>query len=137
MSSSGPMTTLDKPILGSTDPLPQPSTVFRADPVDLFRSMGPALTTGIAFEIGTRHSRELYRSLLMHEFDLGVGFAVDNLEKAPSGLSAVTLGECEFVFIDRVEKDAAKGPDWPNTREAARQCLPPPTQGSRLVSRPS
>lgn len=68
---------------------------------------------GIAFEIGTRHSSELYRSLLMHEFDLGVGFAVDNLEKAPSGLSAVTLGDCELVFIDRVEKDAAKGSGRP------------------------
>jgi DNA-binding transcriptional LysR family regulator len=55
----------------------------------------------------------LYRSLLMHEFDLGVGFAVNNLDEAPPGLSAVLLGECDLVFIDRVEKGAAKRSDRP------------------------
>jgi DNA-binding transcriptional LysR family regulator len=63
---------------------------------------------GIAIEVGTRHSSELYRSLLMHEFDLGVGFAAEQEEEAPAGLGAVTLGYCELVFIDRAEPEASK-----------------------------
>ena len=66
---------------------------------------------GITIEIGTRHSSELYRSLLMHEFDLGVGFATEDEEKAPAGLNAVTLGYCELVFIDRAEKGERGSPD--------------------------
>jgi DNA-binding transcriptional LysR family regulator len=64
----------------------------------------------IAIEVGTRHSSELYRSLLMHEFDLGVGFAAEDQDKAPAGLTAVTLGCCELVFIDRAEPDTGKRP---------------------------
>jgi DNA-binding transcriptional LysR family regulator len=66
---------------------------------------------GVAIEVGTRHSSELYRSLLMHEFDLGVGFATEAEESAPAGLAAVTIGWCELVFIDRAERGASKRPE--------------------------
>lgn len=67
----------------------------------------------IAIEVGTKHSSELYRALLMHEFDLGVGFADAQEEQAPAGLTAVTLGFCELVFIDRAERGAGKGSERP------------------------
>jgi DNA-binding transcriptional LysR family regulator len=63
---------------------------------------------GTAIEIGTRHSAELYRSLLMHEFDLGVGFETEDRESAPPGLEAVTLGQCDLVYIDRTDGRAAE-----------------------------
>jgi DNA-binding transcriptional LysR family regulator len=58
---------------------------------------------GTTIEIGTRHSADLYRSLLMHEFDLAVGFETEDRESAPAGLEAVTLGYCDLVYIDRVD----------------------------------
>jgi len=56
---------------------------------------------GTTIELGTRHSADLYRGLLMHEFDLGVGFETEDREQAPAGLEAVTLGMCDLVYIER------------------------------------
>jgi DNA-binding transcriptional LysR family regulator len=68
-----------------------------------YRKRYPATT----IEIGTRHSAELYRALLMHEFDLGVGFESADRESAPAGLNVVTLGMCELVYIDRADSRGA------------------------------
>jgi DNA-binding transcriptional LysR family regulator len=59
---------------------------------------------GTTIEIGTRHSTDLYRGLLMHEFDLAVGFDSADHERAPAGLEAVTLGYCDLVYIDSAER---------------------------------
>ncbi|HVO89583.1 MAG TPA: LysR substrate-binding domain-containing protein [Casimicrobiaceae bacterium] len=62
---------------------------------------------GTTIEIGTRHSADLHRSLLMHEFDLAVGFEIEEREGAPAGLYAVTLGYCDLVYIDRESSRSA------------------------------
>ncbi|HEY1328517.1 MAG TPA: LysR substrate-binding domain-containing protein [Casimicrobiaceae bacterium] len=59
---------------------------------------------GTTIEIGTRHSADLYRGLLMHEFDIAVGFETEDRESAPAGLEAVTLGHCDLVYIDGADR---------------------------------
>lgn len=63
---------------------------------------------GTTIEIGTRHSADLHRALLMREFDLGVGFETADREHAPAGLKAVTLGFCDLVYIDRADPRGAE-----------------------------
>jgi DNA-binding transcriptional LysR family regulator len=52
-------------------------------------------------DIGTRVLPELYRALLLGEFDLGVGIAPESEIDAPPGLAVETLGLADYLYIER------------------------------------
>ncbi len=59
-------------------------------------------------DIGTRVLPELYRALLLGEFDVGVGIAPEDDASAPAGLAVETLGLVDFVYIERASARTRK-----------------------------
>lgn len=59
-------------------------------------------------DIGTRVLPELYRALLLGEFDLGVGIAPEDETTAPAGLAVETLGLVDLLYLERVTARSRK-----------------------------